>query len=364
VNVAIVHDYLTQRGGAERVVLSMLKAFPDAPLYTSLYAPESTFPEFRAADIRTSPLDRLSPLRRSHRIALPLLARTFSNMSVHADVAVCSTSGWAHGARVTGTKIAYCHAPAHWLYATDEYLGSRRRAARLALTALRPSLERWDRDAAASAHRYLTNSTTVGRRIERLYGKKAEVMPPPPALDAAGPQHPVRGLEPGFVLCVSRLLPYKNVDAVTAAFEQLPSERLVVVGTGPEEARLRAAGGGNVRFLGAVGDEELRWLYAGCRGLVAASYEDYGLTPLEAASFGKPSAVLRAGGFLDTVVEGSTGVFFGVPEPSAIRRAVAALVRTPWRQGDLRAHADRYAEERFVSRLRSIVLGEEVRHVA
>src|SRR5205823_12380194 len=112
-------------------------------------------------------------------------------------------------------------------------------------------------------------------------------------------------LESGFFLCVSRLLPYKNVGAVVETFAELPSERLVVVGTGPEERRVRTAAAGNVRFLGSVSDEELRWLYGECRGLVAASYEDYGLTPLEAASFGKPSTVLRAGGFLDTVVDGS-----------------------------------------------------------
>jgi glycosyltransferase involved in cell wall biosynthesis len=364
VKVAIVHDYLTQRGGAERVVLSMLNAFPDAPVYTSLYKPQSTFSEFRAADIRTSSLDRLPPLRRHHRLALPFLARTFSNTTVDADVALCSTSGWAHGARVSGTKIVYCHAPARWLYATEEYLGKRRRTARVVLASLRPYLERWDQQAAASAHRYLTNSSAVRRRIEQLYGIEAEVVPPPPALDAAGARRPVRGLEPGFVLCVSRLLPYKNVDAVLAAFAELPAERLVVVGTGPEEARLRSAASENVVFVGAVSDEELRWLYAGCRGLVAASHEDYGLTPLEAASFGKPSAVLRAGGFLDTVVEGSTGLFFGEATPAAIRCTVSSLTRTSWRQSDLRIHAERFSEERFVSGLRSIVFGEEVRDVA
>jgi glycosyltransferase involved in cell wall biosynthesis len=363
-SVALVHDYLTQRGGAERVVLSLRKAFPEAPVYTSLYDPDGTYPEFRAADIRTSPLDRVPFLRRDHRLALPLLARTFSNTEVEADVTLCSSSGWAHGATVSGTKIVYCHSPARWLYATDEYLGGGRRAARLALAGLRRHLERWDRTAAASADRYLTNSTAVKRRIEQVYGIEAEVVPPPPVIDPTGPRYPVEGVEPGFLLCVSRLLPYKNVGAVVEAFADLPSERLVVVGTGPEQGRLRAAASPNVSFLGSVSDEELGWLYASCVALLAASYEDYGLTPLEAASFGKPSAVLRAGGFLDTVVDGSSGIFFDRPDPSSIKGAVRALARGSWREKELCARAERFSEERFIARIRSVVLGEELADVA
>jgi glycosyltransferase involved in cell wall biosynthesis len=363
-SVALAHDYLTQRGGAERVVLSLLKAFPEAPIYTSLYDPEGTYPEFRGADVRTSPLDRLPFLRRDHRLALPLLARTFSKTKVEDDVVLCSSSGWAHGTQVCGTKIVYCHSPARWLYATDEYLGGRRRAARVALAGLRRHLERWDRTAAASADRYLTNSTAVKRRIEQEYGIEAEVVPPPPVVDPTGPRHPVDGIEPGFLLCVSRLQPYKNVGALVEAFGELPSERLVVVGAGPDEARLRAAAPPNVRFLGSVSDEELRWVYVSCAGLLAASYEDYGLTPLEAASFGKPSAVLRAGGFLDTVVDGSSGIFFDRPDPSSIKGAVRALARGSWRQEDLCAHAERFSEERFIARIRSVVVDEELADVA
>jgi glycosyltransferase involved in cell wall biosynthesis len=362
--VALVHDYLTQRGGAERVVLSMLKAFPGAPVYTSLYEPDGTYPEFRTAEIRTSPLDRIPVLRGHHRLGLPLLAHAFSNTKVNADVTLCSSSGWAHGARVTGAKVVYCHSPARWLYATDDYLGNGRRSARLVLAGLRPSLERWDRTAAASADRYLTNSSVVRNRIEQVYEIRAEVVPPPPALDPSGPQDPVSGLEPGFLLCVSRLLPYKNVGAIVAALAELPSERLVVVGAGPEAANLRRAAPNNVSFLGSVSDNELRWLYAGCGGLVAASYEDYGLTPLEAASFGKPSAVLRGGGYLDTVVENFTGVFFARPNPSSIKQAVRALTRSVWLEHDLRAHAERFSEERFIERLRSLVLGEVLADVA
>ena len=128
--VALVHDYVTQRGGAERVVLAMAAALPGAPLYTSLYEPASTYEEFGSIDIRTSPLDRVALLRRKHRLALPLLAATFSRMHVDADVVLCSSSGWAHGARTDGRKIVYCHSPAKWLYAPDRYFNGERPASR------------------------------------------------------------------------------------------------------------------------------------------------------------------------------------------------------------------------------------------
>ena len=183
--------------------------------------------------MQTSLIDRIGPLRRHHRAALPLLAPTFSRLAIDADVAVCSSSGWAHGAHVSGRKIVYCHTPARWLYQSDRYLRGRGRLIRAGAGLLQSPLERWDRSAARSADLYLANSTVVAERIEVLYGREAEILPPPPALMPEGPMEPVAGLEPGFVLCVSRLLPYKNVDAVVRAFESLPREKLVVAGTGP-----------------------------------------------------------------------------------------------------------------------------------
>jgi glycosyltransferase involved in cell wall biosynthesis len=353
-SIALVHDYLTQRGGAERVVLALTRAFPGAPLHTSLYEPATTFPEFAAVDVRPLPLNRLTPLRQRHRLALPLLAPAFSRLRLGEDVVVCSSSGWAHGARVAGRKIVYCHTPARWLYQPERYLRGSGTALRAAARALRPPLEVWDRRAAASADRYLANSSAVAERIRRIYGLEAEVLPPPPALEPEGATEPVEGLEPGFVLCVSRLLPYKNLDAVARAFTQLPEERLVLVGNGPEEPALRALGGTNVTLLGRTPDEQLRWLYRESSALVAASHEDFGLTPLEAAGFGHPVAVLRWGGFLDTVEEGETGIFFDSPTPDAVADAVRRLRRHRWDAERIRAHAERFSEVRFIDRIRAI----------
>jgi glycosyltransferase involved in cell wall biosynthesis len=228
--VVLAHDYLTQRGGAERVVLSMLRAFPSAPLLTSLYCAEATFPAFNTADIRPLLLNNVAPLRRHHRWALPALAPTFGRAHVDATVTLVSSSGWAHGISTTGRKIVYCYTPARWLYQPRTYLRRQRRTARAALSLMRRPLLRWDRRAALSADRYITCSTVSRDRIRAAYGIEAEVLPAPHTLDAGGTRKPVTGIEPGFLLCVSRLLSYKNIDAVMDAVAGLPAQRLVIVG--------------------------------------------------------------------------------------------------------------------------------------
>ncbi len=358
-SVALVHDYLTQRGGAERVVLAMAATFPKAPIYTSLYDPAGTFPAFSGLDIRPLPLNRVGVLRAHHRLALPVLAPAFSRLRVDADVAICSSSGWSHGAQVRGRKIVYCYTPARWLYQADRYLDGSSRWSAATLSLLAPPLRRWDRRAAATADRYLVISQAVRSRVADLYGIDADVVYPPVDLDTAGPAEPSPGIEPGFLLCVSRLLPYKNVEAVTAAFRHLPDLRLVVVGSGPLSDQVIASSPPNVTVLGQVSDAGLRWLYSSSIGLVAASYEDFGLTPVEAATFGKPTAALRWGGFLDTTVEGSTGVFFDEPLPQLIAEAVDRLSRTEWNPSALVDHARQFSTERFAQRMREVVAEEQ-----
>jgi glycosyltransferase involved in cell wall biosynthesis len=350
-----VHDYLTQRGGAERVVLSMLRAFPDAPLYTSIFEPSTTFPEFDDADVRPMPLSAVGALRRNHRLALPLLAPAFSRLHVAADVTICSSSGWAHGTHVTGRKLVYCHAPARWLYQPARYLRDRGAVARASTTLLRPALLRWDRRAARSADRYIVNSTSVRDAVRAAYGISSDVMPPPPALSPSGREVAVERLEPGFLLCVARLLPYKNVDVVIDAVRSLTDARLVVVGTGPSARRLRAAAPSSVRFLDSVPDEQMRWLYRTAEALVAVSYEDYGLTPLEAASFGTPTVALRAGGYLDTVVEHKTGVFVDEPTSASLAAGIGKARAHTWDPERIAAHAEAFSEERFIQGLRRLV---------
>ncbi|GAA3711834.1 glycosyltransferase [Terrabacter ginsenosidimutans] len=358
--VAIAHDYLTQRGGAERVVLALHRAFPDATIHTTLYDPENTYPEFRDAHVVVSPLNRIGPLRREHRAALPLLSYAVSRLPVDADVVVVSSSGWAHGVPATGRKLVYCHAPARWLYQAEAYLGgpAARSVRGRVLMLLGGGLRRWDRRAAASADRYLANSTVVQERIATAYGIEADVLAPPYGIDPADPQEPVRALADwgadGYLLVVSRLLPYKNVDVAVEALRGLP-ERLVVVGSGPLEARLRAEAPDNVRIVTGLSDAELRWTYAHARTLLAPSLEDFGLTPLEAAAFGVPTLALHAGGYLDTIDEDVNGMFFEAPTAEAVRAAVVAARDRTWDTEAIRAHAERFSEARFHARIRGEV---------
>jgi glycosyltransferase involved in cell wall biosynthesis len=367
-SVALAHDYLTQRGGAERVALVMAEAFTGSPLYTTLYDPAATFPGFGSLEVHASGLNRIAALRSRHRLALPLLAPVVSSMHIDADVLLTSSSGWAHGLSTSGRKVVYCHSPARWLYQQDRYLGVpagdrgrlRQAPAQSALGVLGSSLRRWDRRAAASADRYLANSTVTRDAIRAIYGIEAEILPPPPALVPGGIERAVEGVEPGYFLCVARLLPYKNVDAVIGAVSRISGARLVVVGDGPERAHLTAlaAATPGVTLLGRVADDQLSWLYHNCSALVAASFEDYGLSPLEAAAFGKPSVVLRAGGYLDTVVSGCTGIFFDRPVAGDIASALEFTTSLPWDAPTMQTHAASFSTERFQKRLQEIVAEE------
>lgn len=359
--VAIAHDYLTQRGGAEKVVLSMSKAFPDAPIYTLLYEPDGTYPEFADRDVRVSPLNRVPLFRKHHRVSLPVLPFASSAMFVDADVVVTSSSGWAHGFKTNGRKLVHCHTPAHWLYALDHYLkpdGDRLK--RAALKVGSPLLKSWDRRAAMSVDRYLAVSTAIKHRIKSAYGIDAGVLPSPIALKSHTESEPVPELQnwaagdKPFYLCVSRLMAYKNVDAVVGAFAGT-DRRLVVVGHGPEAARIERMKTPNVLLLSALTDGQMAWLYRSCRALIAASYEDFGLTPIEAAVSGRPSVVLRWGGFLDTVIEGTTGMFFDRPAPEAIADALDRFEACDFDPDKLRAHAERFTEQRYAESLYAAV---------
>jgi glycosyltransferase involved in cell wall biosynthesis len=354
-SVALVHDYLTQRGGAERVVLHMAEAFPEAPLHTSLFDPSTVFDDYADIMVRPMAINDMALLRRHHRLAFPVLAWAFCCITIDADVTLISSSGWAHGVRTTGRKIVYCHAPARWLYQTDRYLASRGPLARAALSALKSPLRSWDQAAARSADQYLVNSTFTRDQVRSAYGIDATVVHPPHHMDADAPRAAVPGIADEYVLCVARLQGYKNVDAVVRAMELLPDLRLVVVGDGPQRGRLQRIAGGNVTFLRDVDDAALRWLYANAAALVGASYEDFGLTPVEAAAFGVPTVALRFGGYLDTVVDGRTGLHFDGLAPGTVAAAVRDAVGFDWDRDVIRAHARQFDAPTFRQRLRAIV---------
>jgi glycosyltransferase involved in cell wall biosynthesis len=356
--VAIAHDYLTQLGGAEKIVLSMTRAFPEAPIYTMLYEPDTTYPEFADCDIRVSPFNKIAPIRKYHRAALPLYPLIARSVNIDADVVLTSTSGWAHGFRTRGRKLIYCYSPARWLYLSDKYLGDESGLVKRAgLAVSKPYLKAWDRRQALGADKYYAISTLIKGRIADTYGIDAEVMFAPVAMSQSFETETIPALGSsgeGFYLVVSRLLPYKNVDVIVRAFAGT-DRRLVVVGKGPEDERLRAMKTDNVLMLSDLTDGQMAWLYKNCRALLAASYEDYGLTPIEAGVWGRPSVALRFGGFLDTIDEGVTGMYFDEPEPRAIADALDRFEACEFDADKIRRHVEQFTEEVFTEKLHAAV---------
>jgi glycosyltransferase involved in cell wall biosynthesis len=354
VRLAIVHDSLVNRGGSERVVLELHELWPDAPIFTSLFHPEATYSGFGGADVRTSPLQRLSRDPESFRRFLPLFPRAFASFDLSGfDVVVCSSARFAHHVRVpSGTcQIVYCYSPPRFLWgAPHELTGGAPAWARPGLPALRAWLRRLDRRAAARAHRYLAVSRVAQERIRRVYGRTSDVVYPPVAVDRfrAGESRE------DFTLFVGRLVAHRRVDIAVEAFTRM-GEPLVVVGDGPARASLEAAAGPSVRFAGVVSDGELIDLYARCRAVVVPGIEDFGLIPLEANAAGAPAIARDEGGARETILDGRTGVLFS---PGTVEGLIAGVERARGIAFDptaLRAHAQTFSTQSFAARMRAIV---------
>jgi len=352
--LALVHDYLTQRGGAERVVATWCAGWPSAPLFTSMFDPGSTFPEFSAHPVEVTWLNRVGPIRRHHRLALPVLAPTFAHWHIDADVVLASSSGWAHAVRTNGRLVVYCHAPARWLYQHERYLrsGSFGAKARLAQQVLSPALRRWDQRAARRADTYVVNSTLTRDLVRDIYGIDAEIVAPPVRVpDSAPSTTPL-----GDVLVVARLLPYKNVDVALAAAATMPEVSFRVVGDGPLFEELRATASSNVTFVGTVDDAQLWREYAGCRVHVALSHEDFGITPLEAAAVGRPTVARAYGGFLDTI-NPDTGILIdeNSVSPATVADALRVALDREWDASRLRAQAAKFTPRAHLEHMGRVV---------
>lgn len=348
---ALAHDYLTQRGGAERVVAEWVHRWPHVSLTTLLYEPNLCFPVFREADVRPSILNASRTLRRHHRYTLPLLAPVASHTTIDADVTLASSSGWAHGFRATGKLAVYCHAPARWLYQTERYYthNALGQALKAAVSPLGMQLRAWDRRAAKRADVYFANSSFTAAQIRSIYGIDADVVPPPVTV----PEHIPGDEDRSDVLVVARLLPYKNVDLAIELAKRRPELRFRVIGDGPLRQELEAHAPSNVSFAGVVTDEELWREYAGTRVHLALSFEDFGITPLEAAAAGKPTIARASGGYLDTIEPGATG--FVVDEARLTTTELSGVLdealQNAWNTETLREHARRFSPSEHLAKL-------------
>lgn len=337
---AIVHDYLTQFGGAERVLKVLMEMFPHAPVYTLVHDPRVTAGLLDARRIRTSFLQRIPLARSRHRLfplVMPLAVEQF-DLSAY-DLVLSASHSFGKGVitRPETLHVSYCFTPLRYAW-DDSHRYVREFGVPLFLRALVPLaltyVRIWDVQAADRVDAFLAVSHFVAERIHKYYGRTSTVVYPPVDTETFRP----KGNVGDRFLVVSRLLPYKRIDLAIEACNLLRVP-LDVVGTGPEEKRLRALAGPSVRFLGFLPDAEVARLYASCRAFLFPQEEDFGITVLEAASAGRPVVAFRGGGALETVVDGETGVTFPEQTSESLAAGVERILRREWDPERIRSHA-------------------------
>ena len=358
--VAIVHDYLTQMGGAERVLEALHAMFPDAPVFTSV-VDETVLPEmWRGWDIRPSFLNALPRAEHWHRAVppvYPLIFRGLGRALKNYDLVLSDSSAWAHQAPAGrgGVHVCYCHSPARFLYKDDAYLGPARVHPILepAMRAMFSILRQVDRQAARRVDRYVANSNTVRSRIRKTYEIDAPVVYPPVDVSRIGAIADSLPHEPeNWYVIVSRLVPHKRVDLAVAAFNRLGLP-LKVVGEGRALDRLREMAKPNIEFLGRQSDEAVAELLGRSRGLILPAKEDFGITSVEAQAAGRPVIAFDAGGAQESVLPGISGLLFSHSSPESLIETVNKAEHHLWDRSTIRAHARRFDRDVFMQDMRA-----------
>lgn len=361
--LAIVHDALVNLGGAERVVGVLHDIFPEAPIFTTVYLPERTHSTFRTAQIRTTLLQHVARSERVLKMLFPLTIPAIRSLDLSGYDVVLSSSTYCAKDIVVGPgvcHICYCYAPFRPVWEFDAY-AAQLQAGRLKKLALRlffASFKPWDFRAAQKPHQMIAISKHAAGKIQRAYRREATVIYPPVDVE----HFPMAKEREDFFLVVSRLMSYKRIDIVVEAFRHLPYP-LKIIGSGPDEARLRTLASPNVEFIGAASEHTLIDYYRRCRCLIFAGQEDFGLVPLEAHACGKPAIAFAAGGTLETVLavndrtqpgrpeEEATGVFFYERTPGAVIEAVRLFEKCSFRPTVARRQAEMFDKRSFKEHL-------------
>jgi glycosyltransferase involved in cell wall biosynthesis len=353
---AIIHYWLVNMRGGEKVVEALCRMLPGADLFTLFYDPERVSETIRSRRVTAS---FLNPLRRYYRSLLPLMPMALERFDLRGyDLILSSESGPAKGvlAPSTARHICYCHTPMRYLWDlypayVNEWTQSAWKRALMAPVA--NYLRMWDYSTAARVDEFLANSQNVARRIRRSYGRESRVIYPPVAVETFYWKEPE-----DYYLIVSELVAYKRVDTAVRLFSK-NGRRLRIVGQGPEYRALRSMARGNIEFCGRVSDEELRELYARSRAFLMPGEEDFGMTPVEALASGKPVVALGRGGVVESVPFEETvgGVFYDAPDEGRMADAIARLEKMEGRvePRQLQAWAARFSEERFAREMREVI---------
>ena len=361
--VAIVYDYLVDTGGGERVVAVFHELYPKAPIYTSIYNPETTFICFREMDVRISFLQHITNSRHRYKWLLPLYPLAFKSFDLSEyDVVLSVSSAWAKGilASAKTVHINYCLTPMRFAWNYDEYMKHENLPAFMKniISLIIFPLRAWDTLASKRVDYFIAISKAIKKKIERIYGREATIIYPPiRCSDFAVNESSMEN----WFLIVSRLVPYKRIDIAIEAFNCLGLP-LMIVGDGRDRERLERMAGPNIHFVGWVSDEELKRYYRSCRAFIFTGEEDFGLTPLEAQASGRPVIAYGAGGALETVVEGATGTFFYEQTPEALIEAVKGIDKLEFDPKKMRKHAEKFDVEVFKRKINSFISEKWMEH--
>jgi glycosyltransferase involved in cell wall biosynthesis len=357
--LALVHDWLNQIGGAEAVLETLVEMFPQAPIYTSLYWRAEMPPAYRDWDIHTLWVNRAPGIYQHHQAYLPLYPAAWSSLNLSKfDVILSNKSGFCHGVKKksrsrSALHICYCLAPTRYVWTFDEYT-QREKLSDTTRSILKPivsSLRRWDYAAAQRVDHFIAISHEIRERIKTYYNRDSIVIHPPVDLRRYQPQK-----NPGdYFLIVSRLIPYKRIDLAIEAFNRLGLP-LVIAGDGRDRARLETLAKPNVQFLGRVPETDLPDLMARCRAFVFPGYEDFGIAPVEAQASGRPVIAFGAGGALDTVIDGQTGVLFKEQNVDAMIEAVLQLNSLKFDPQLARSNAGQFDSNVFKEKLGKFIV--------
>lgn len=351
----IVHDFLIQMGGAERVVESVAKASPDAPIYTSATFGGGLFPVFRSNRVRNTWMQFLPGMTRHHKKLYFLYPIAFRSVRLPENaiawISSSSFSKWIP--KPDGACfVCYCHTPPRYFWNPDEYLRNEigNPVLRFFVRRMMPIFRLSDRRQSRKINLFIANSENVRERIRECYGRESLVVYPPVDVE----RFRCSEVDEDFYLIVSRLVSYKKIDLAVEAFTK-NGKKLVIVGGGPDRDRLESIAGPNITFEGRIPDEKVTHLMETCRGFLFPGLEDFGITPVEAQACGKPVIAFRGGGALETVIDGETGVFFDDIAAESLAEAVDRFEHIAWDKEKIRANAERFSTERFLEKTKSIL---------
>ncbi|MFA5070219.1 MAG: glycosyltransferase [Patescibacteria group bacterium] len=354
--VALVHEHLAQDGGAEKVLRVFQNLYPEAPTYTLLYDKKEASPAFAGKDIRTSFIQRLPWGVKKYKWFLLLMPSAIESFDFSEfDVVLSSASAFAKGVitRPKTVHICYCHSPTRYLWSdTHSYVEelSYNRVIKKIIPYYLSRLRMWDTLAANRVDEFIANSQTIQKRIHKYYRRDSAVILPP--VDTTN--FSIAEKTGDYYLIGGRLVAYKRYDLAVRAFSKLGIP-LKIFGEGPEYQKLREMAKPNIEFLGKVGGEDLKKLYSEAIAFIHPQEEDFGITAVEAMASGRPVIAYAAGGALETVVAGQTGVFFDDQEWEALADTVIRFKPEKFNPQAIKNHAFEYDTEKFKERIKKFV---------